>query len=54
MEKLGVAQVPPAKTSSAGPPRCPLCGREAEQRGSILVCPVHGTAPWEGLHREDG
>lgn len=27
--------------------RCPACGRKVIQHGSISVCPVHGTEPFE-------
>lgn len=27
---------------------CPLCGRALERHGSTLLCPVHGSAPFEG------
>lgn len=49
MEKYSVSQDPErTKTSEAGPPRCPICGRQAERKGNVLSCPEHGTAPWEG------
>lgn len=46
MEKFSVQQTPPAKTSSVEIV-CPLCKALAERRGNILICPAHGSAPWE-------
>jgi hypothetical protein len=27
---------------------CPICGRAPERHGSTLLCPVHGSEPFEG------
>lgn len=27
---------------------CPVCGRTPEVHGSVLICPVHGSEPFEG------
>ncbi len=26
---------------------CPLCGRPVKRHGSVLICPDHGSAPFE-------
>lgn len=26
---------------------CPECGAKCERHGNILICPVHGSAPFE-------
>lgn len=32
------------KKASAG---CPICGKKPERHGQLLMCPEHGSAPWE-------
>jgi uncharacterized Zn finger protein (UPF0148 family) len=27
---------------------CPECGKQLTKHGSILLCPTHGSAPFEG------
>ncbi len=27
---------------------CPLCGKTPERHGSVLICPTHGSEPFEG------
>lgn len=32
---------------------CPKCGRKDLQRhGKLLMCPTHGSEPWESQRRE--
>lgn len=50
MTKLGVQedtgdQEALEKKAIAG---CPMCGRAPVRQGTILLCPEHGTEPWEG------
>lgn len=52
MEKYGV-ETPHEKTAEEFDIEgrtCPQCGREVHVHGSVLVCPVHGTKPFE--HKE--
>ena len=50
MEKYGVDETTPVrgedleKLAAKG---CPSCGREVIRHGSVLMCPVHGTEPFE-------
>lgn len=32
------------KRAAAG---CPVCGKKPERRGNVLLCPVHGSEPFE-------
>lgn len=45
MEKLGVETQTP-KTASEGTP-CPKCGEPAESKGPVILCPTHGSEPFE-------
>lgn len=31
---------------------CPECGKELQKHGSVLICPVHGSAPFEAQKHE--
>lgn len=48
MEKYGVNesvdQEDLEKLAACG---CPKCGRSVEKNGSVLICPTHGTEPFE-------
>lgn len=49
MEKYGVDervddQEELEKKASKG---CPICGRPAARQGNVLLCPEHGTEPFE-------
>jgi hypothetical protein len=26
---------------------CPICGKTPVRQGNVLLCPEHGTEPWE-------
>lgn len=26
---------------------CPICGATPTRHGTVLICPVHGSSPWE-------
>lgn len=48
MEKLGVDEgVEQEKLEKAAADGCPECGAPVTRHGNILVCPKHGTAPFE-------
>lgn len=47
MEKLGVDEQA-AENEKLAADGCPLCGAKVERHGSVLVCPTHGTEPFEG------
>ena len=44
MNKFAVVQDTTVKTAGKG---CPLCGRDVVKDNNILLCPVHGSKPWE-------
>lgn len=59
MSKLGVDEsVDQTLLEKAASQGCPECGAKVERHGNILVCPRHGTAPFErkkhGSEKEDG
>lgn len=48
MEKYGVDEGQDQETlEKAAADGCPECGAKCERHGQTLVCPVHGTAPFE-------
>ena len=46
MDKYGVDESATEKEKLASK-GCPECGRAPERHGNLLVCPVHGTEPFE-------
>jgi hypothetical protein len=51
MTKLGVDEdkdLQKEATTSKDGALCPTCQRKVEQHGTVSVCPVHGTEPFEG------
>jgi len=51
MEKYGVDESTSADLEKRAAKGCPECGRKPERHGRILVCPIHGTEPFEA-HEE--
>lgn len=48
MDKLGVDEsVNQTVMEKAAAEGCPECGAKCEQHGSLLMCPRHGTEPFE-------
>ena len=50
MEKFGVDQEKPktaTTTNPADPILCPVCGTEVVKQGNVLLCPEHGSEPFE-------
>jgi len=51
MKKYGVDQTGYSKTKTADPsedtPKCPECEKPTEDDSNSLVCPTHGTKPFE-------
>ena len=48
MDKLGVDEsVDQSVMEKAAAEGCPECGAKVTRHGNILVCPKHGTAPFE-------
>jgi len=48
MDKLGVDEsVNQSSMEKAAAEGCPECGAAVTRHGNILVCPKHGTAPFE-------
>jgi hypothetical protein len=46
MEKYGVDEGAERLEKQAAE-GCPECGRKAERHGRVLMCPEHGSAPFE-------
>jgi len=55
MEKHGNVQTPldELEKSASGKPLCPICGAECEVHGQVVICPNHGTAPFEKKPEEE-
>jgi len=48
MSKFGVDETPTFNEKlGSKTARCPVCGSKCDRHGDILVCPVHGTEPFE-------
>lgn len=48
MEKLGVDEsVNQEELEKVAAQGCPECGEPVRREGNILICPKHGTAPFE-------
>ena len=48
MTKLGVDEsVDTEAVEKAASDGCPKCGRKVERHGNVVLCPVHGTEPFE-------
>lgn len=49
MDKFGVDETnaKTAKTASDGERKCPECGEVLKQHGNVLLCPTHGSKPFE-------
>jgi hypothetical protein len=48
MEKYGVDErLKQEEMEKAAAEGCPICGRALVQHGSVLLCPKHGTEPFE-------
>jgi hypothetical protein len=48
MDKFGVDETADQSVmEKAAAEGCPLCGAAVTRHGNIMVCPKHGTAPFE-------
>lgn len=49
MEKYGVDETPRVNTKlgETDLDRCPHCGAVLREHGSIVLCPIHGSEPFE-------
>ncbi len=48
MDKFGVSEgVDSEKLEKWASEGCPVCGMETKKLGRLLVCPKHGTEPFE-------
>lgn len=49
MDKYGVdeAAKPGEKQASDTKTHCPVCGSECTTHGRVVLCPVHGSKPFE-------
>lgn len=55
MEKYGVNEsVDQTGLEKAAAQGCPECGAKCERHGNTLICPKHGSAPFENEKRNDG
>lgn len=56
MEKFGVDEgVDTEALEKAAAEGCPLCGAPVQRHGDVLMCPKHGTEPFEKKKpRQDG
>lgn len=53
MEKYGVDEDMPEGMQKLAARGCPLCGKKPEVRGTILLCPEHGSEPFERVKRQE-
>lgn len=48
LEKYAVDEtVPQEQLEKAAAEGCPMCGRKPSKHGSVLLCPEHGSEPFE-------
>lgn len=47
MDKFGVHTASPEGKHGSANAHCPRCGKEARRVGAVLLCPEHGSAPFE-------
>lgn len=48
MEKFGVDEgVDQEALEKKAAQGCPICGAKVQRHGTVLMCPTHGTEPWE-------
>jgi hypothetical protein len=45
----GVNQEELEKRASEG---CPVCGKKPIRQGNVLLCPDHGSEPWENKEKK--
>jgi uncharacterized Zn finger protein (UPF0148 family) len=48
MEKYGVDEgIDQEKLEKSAAEGCPMCGAKLQKHGSTLICPTHGSEPFE-------
>lgn len=48
MEKFAVdEEVDQEQLEKQASQGCPVCGKQPERHGNVLMCPVHGSEPFE-------
>ena len=54
MEKYGVDESRDItrKVGTAKPTTCPECGAQVTRHGSVVLCPTHGSKPFEQSNAE--
>jgi len=52
MQKYGVDESKTPETQKQASEGCPICGSKVEHHGQILMCPVHGSEPFEKVKKE--
>jgi len=52
MEKYGVDEGVSEKFEKAAASGCPVCGAKPIRHGYTLLCPVHGSEPFEKIKAE--
>jgi hypothetical protein len=50
MSKFGVAEQHANKLASRRITHCPTCGEKLAVHGEVLLCPTHGSEPFEHAH----
>jgi RNA polymerase subunit RPABC4/transcription elongation factor Spt4 len=47
MNKYGVDETKGPDLEKQATQGCPVCGKTPERHGNVLMCPVHGSEPFE-------
>jgi hypothetical protein len=47
MDKYGVDESIDPELEKKASQGCPQCGRKLERHGTVLMCPLHGSEPFE-------
>jgi hypothetical protein len=47
MDKFGVQEDVPEDLEKKAAEGCPVCGKKPVVHGNVLMCPDHGSEPWE-------
>lgn len=47
MNKFGVSEAHKNKLASKRTTHCPVCGEQLAVHGEVLLCPTHGSEPFE-------
>ena len=53
MEKYGVDENADESLEKKASQGCPVCGKKPEVHGHVLMCPVHGSEPFEASSKNN-